>query len=522
MMKKKIMLLLFVISGLNLVSCADEVNSEYQQAYTVIWQNYNGDILEIDRNVKEGSLPSYDSEEPTRRGNSYTNYKFNGWDKEIKEVYQNITYTALFSSTYLTYTITWVNENGDVLEIDEDVPHGTKPNYDGEIPTKENNEQYSYVFENWSPEVIEATKDFTYVAQYKQVTNTYTITWTNENGDVLEIDNNVPYGTMPSYDSASPTKQDDTGKKYIFSGWNEKISSVTGNKIYVATFKELDDSDWVRGINPVLSSDGKYVEYGFYPQTHVNNESLIAELEQLTPSINNWVLYENEFYVKEKAKVYNNENYIFSNGTEIVQGNEYWFKCEPIKWNVLEVNDGKYRLLSEMLLDTSVFYKDYNDRIIDDKTIYSNNYEYSDIRSWLNNDFYNTAFALNNTYINMTIVDNTSSTTEINNNSYCGNNTEDKVYLPSYQDYLNSSYGFSNGLTVDKSREAKTTDFARIRGAWCNMTTSLKYNSSYWTRSPSSKYYYVAWNVNSSGYLSEYAVNRDNHCVRPCITISIV
>ena len=177
-----------------------------------------------------------------------------------------------------------------------------------------------------------------------------------------------------------------------------------------------------------------------------------------------------------------------------------------------------------MLLDVQSYYKDYLSRTIEGETIYANNYEQSDIRTWLNNEFYNTAFALNDTFVQETTVNNASSTTDSNTNQYTCGDTIDKVYLPSYQDYLNPTYGFdSNSDNLSSTRECKTTDYARAMGAWYNegnSSASLKYNSTYWTRSPSSEYYYTAWIINSGGYLNTYAVDGDDHCVRPCISIT--
>ena len=44
----------------------------------------------------------------------------------------------------------------------------------------------------------------TYTASYNSEVRKYTITWVNEDGTVLEVDENVPYGTIPSYNSATP------------------------------------------------------------------------------------------------------------------------------------------------------------------------------------------------------------------------------------------------------------------------------------------------------------------------------
>ena len=99
--------------------------------------------------------------------------------------------------------------------------------------------------------------------------------------------------------------------------------------------------------------------------------------------------------------------------------------------------------------------------------------------------------------------------------------TNDKVFLPSYEDCLNTKYGFSsNEKEASKTRTSLTTDYARANGAWLNATKDLKNNGIYWTRSAST-FNYAAYAINSGGFLSSYAVDGDSHCVRPCIMVSL-
>ena len=71
------------------------------------------------------------------------------------------------------YTITWVDEDRTtVLEKDESVLENTMPTYDGTTPTKEEDDEYTYEFDGWEPEVAVATKDQTYVAKYKATEKT--------------------------------------------------------------------------------------------------------------------------------------------------------------------------------------------------------------------------------------------------------------------------------------------------------------------------------------------------------------
>ncbi|MDR0832349.1 MAG: leucine-rich repeat domain-containing protein [Bacillales bacterium] len=65
-----------------------------------------------------------------------------------------------------TYTITWKNYDGTILEIDTNIERNTLPTYDGDIPTRTGEEGFIYTFDYWSPDVIEVIEDVTYIAEY--------------------------------------------------------------------------------------------------------------------------------------------------------------------------------------------------------------------------------------------------------------------------------------------------------------------------------------------------------------------
>ena len=154
--------------------------------------------------------------------------------KRIEETSSTTTYNSN-PSCVPTHTITWMNGD-DVLGQDK-VEEGKTPEYAGDEPTKVADAQYTYTFKGWTPDIVEATADATYTATYTATVNKYTITW--KNGETtLENDENVPYGTEPSYNGAPPTKAATAQYTYTFKGWDPEVTTVTGNATYTATFTE--------------------------------------------------------------------------------------------------------------------------------------------------------------------------------------------------------------------------------------------------------------------------------------------
>ena len=75
------------------------------------------------------------------------------------------------------------------------------------------------------------------------VIKTYTVTWYNEDGTLLETDENAEHFSAPSYDGAAPEKE---GMQFV--GWNDgtatyaadALPAVTGDVVYTAVFSESE------------------------------------------------------------------------------------------------------------------------------------------------------------------------------------------------------------------------------------------------------------------------------------------
>ncbi|MBO4362819.1 MAG: hypothetical protein J5912_00380, partial [Clostridia bacterium] len=187
-------------------------------------------------------------------------YTFATWNPEISEVTGNVTYTATFTSTVNKYTVTWKNEDGAVLETDENVPYGTVPTYDGDTPTKAATAQYTDTFDKWTPDVAAIEGDTVYTATFTSTVNIYTVTWIIDGESETE---EYEYGATPAH--ADPVKEADAQYTYTFTGWDPEITDVTGNKTYTAQFSSTVNKYTVRFVNGEVELQSEELEYGTMP-----------------------------------------------------------------------------------------------------------------------------------------------------------------------------------------------------------------------------------------------------------------
>jgi len=245
-------------------------------------------------------------------------------------------------------------------------------------------------------------------------------------------------------------------------------------------------------VRPYIKKDNS-IEFGSYPQTKVTDDFLIYTLNKKTdplPTSNNpnkWTSY--KYYIEGKEQEYmwyidieegenkyrgvyftqyrpnstvdesskNNSNQYYN---KYKFYKEYWFKYEPIKWTIVEESNGYATLISDIVIDSQEFYSDRSDRSHSHNggEGYSNNYALSNIRKWLNETFYNTAFSeKQKSIIQTTEVDNGTSSTFNDTNTYLCENTNDKIYLLSSKE--SEKY-----FTSDIARQKKGSDYEMSQG----------------------------------------------------------
>ena len=178
------------------------------------------------------------------------------------------------------------------------------------------------------------------------------------------------------------------------------------------------------------------------------------------------------FFVYNKSEYKVGKTIEFGNYPQDKDGTE-----KPIEWIVMKKEGNQVLLLSKYVLDA----KPYNEEF-EDVT-----WETSDIRQWLNNEFYTTAF---NKTEKAKIQ--TSLTKNEDNSKYGtsgGNDTEDKVFLLSEKE---AETLFSN----DDERIAKVTGYAEKSGVYVNEEKVAWW----WLRSPG-RYSSSAAVVGSDGWV---------------------
>ena len=145
-------------------------------AFMIMFQNEDGSELQKGL-VAAGETPVYTGKEPTKPATAQYTYTFAGWKDEngieygltddLPAVTGEMTYTAIYTSTVNEYTITFVNEDGTVLQ-EELIAYGETPEYNGETPTKAHTNHYEYTFAGWDPEIVPVTGDATYTAVFTE------------------------------------------------------------------------------------------------------------------------------------------------------------------------------------------------------------------------------------------------------------------------------------------------------------------------------------------------------------------
>ena len=172
---------------------------------------------------------------------------------------------------------------------------------------------------------------------------------------------------------------------------------------------------------------------------------------------------------------------------------------KPIEWIVMKNEGNQILLLSKYVLDAKPYNKEWEDVT----------WETSDIRQWLNNEFYTTAFnKAEKAKIQTSLIKNEDNSKYGTNG---GNDTEDKVFLLSEKE---TETLFSN----KEERIAKATEYATKSGVYVNEEKAAWW----WLRSPgdNSKNAAEVWNYGWVGRSGD-DVDCSNDGVRPALHLNL-
>ena len=299
---------------------------------------------------------------------------------------------------------------------------------------------------------------------------------------------------------------------------------------------------------------GDIIKFGSYPQSKVTDEAIIDGLNSQSLSWKSYNYYSGtgswsdgnmtaSDYMKYADIVFNGNKYravtfseyrpywtgytsstsnTYQDDNGYYTNNTYYFKYEPLKWRVLDASTGL------IVCDSAIDSQAYNNYVLyadstywgnSGKDYYASNWENSSLRSWLNNEFYNTAFSeAQQAKIQKLTRENKSTYSS----TYDSNPTSDKITLLSYNDVLNTSYGFSSSNSSDTERYRKGTDYAKCQGLYVYNSAGSSYdgNSWWWLRSPGDSYGATEVNVGGWAYNNYSCVYSTYKGIVPALNLS--
>ena len=267
-----------------------------------------------------------------------------------------------------------------------------------------------------------------------------------------------------------------------------EVEIETGSEIKVIEIAEQQKSQYILH-NPKVEDDsstesGKKVTwnclwFGSYPQSQITAED--GEIYTILTNIDNWN----------------------KNGDVIIENTKYhktekdYFKYEPIKWRVLQSENGEAFLLSDVILDKQLYNE--NDKYV--------TWEKSSLRAWLNKKFIKRAFIdEEREKINITeIVNQDNPVYGIEG----GNNTFDKIFLLSLSEVSEQQDGEKYGFLDDEIRACGKSDFSKTVSWW-------------WLRSPGRNSFSAA-EVDCCGWILRCGVDvcYDSDGVRPALHLNL-
>lgn len=101
-------------------------------------------------------------------------------------------------------------------------------------PSRPMTARYVYTFTGWDADLSRVLTDMTVTAQYARKVRNYTVTFTDDAGNVLAV-REVPYGSS-AIAPDPPVKPADAEYEYEFTGWSGNYKNVTDDRVCAAQY----------------------------------------------------------------------------------------------------------------------------------------------------------------------------------------------------------------------------------------------------------------------------------------------
>ena len=215
---------------------------------TVTFRDYLTNEIIFQQQVENGSSVT-PPDAPVHEGFTFLGWYVDVYNYETESYdFEEADFSRIVSNTWIYalyeenpyYLITFANWDGEILQSSY-VEENTIPEYTGETPERPEDEQYTYTFNGWNPEVMPATEEATYTAVFEATAKpvSFTIRFLDWDNTVLQS-SQVEEGTMPEYTGTTPERPEDEQYTYTFNGWTPVIVVATADATYTAQYVSKD------------------------------------------------------------------------------------------------------------------------------------------------------------------------------------------------------------------------------------------------------------------------------------------
>ena len=198
--------------------------------YTVLFLDEDG--TELSRQTCHYGDAVVIPQAPEKEKDETYTYTFTGWDKPVVDCDGDAVYTAIYTSNYIEYTVTFVDEDG--TELSGKTYHWGDPVTAPADPTKAADNTYTYAFAGWDKEIVNCAGDAVYTATYTSDYIDYTVIFQYADGTPI-LETTYHYGDPVTAPEAPAATQGNC----VFVGWDKAITDCTGDAVYTAVFEKV-------------------------------------------------------------------------------------------------------------------------------------------------------------------------------------------------------------------------------------------------------------------------------------------